>query len=87
MERKTTLRHGVDASNGLKNLLLDPKITTDIAKAFDSVEMVCLQLQRDVAARKNDDEALQVIKGLGQLNDVLLLFRAEGLADIKAEQR
>jgi hypothetical protein len=87
MEKKTSIRHTVEASNGMKSLLLNPKVTTDIAKAADSFELIFLQAQRDLAARKDDEVTLQTLKGLGPLMDLVLLFKREGEADIAAEQK
>ena len=70
----------------MKDLLLQPEVTTAIATTYEFYERISLQLQRDVSAKGNDDETIQVIKGLQRLDDVLLLFREEGKADIQAEK-
>ena len=80
---KTQLRIQSQCSNEMKALLLQPSITKDIAQCYTSVEKVMLQVQRDVTSGHNDEEILQVIKGLKKLDNVLKLFAAEGNHDLR----
>ena len=84
---KEQIHINVEASNGLKALLLDSDITTTIAKAYDSVERVFLQVQRDLAEKLDDDTTLQILKGLAKLDNTLKLFKAEGEQDIRNESK
>ena len=81
--KKKVLHISTNCSNELKDLLLRPQVTKDIAMSYDSVEKVMLQVQRDTVASGNDEEILQVIKGLKKIDNVLKLFAAEGKHDLK----
>lgn len=81
--KKKQLHVQTNCSNEMKALLLQPGITKDIAQCYDSVEKVMLQVQRDVTSGNNDEEILQVIKGLKKLDNVLKLFAAEGSHDLR----
>jgi hypothetical protein len=81
--KKKVLYVSTNCSNELKDLLLRPQVTKDIALSYDSIEKVMLQVQRDTVATGNDEEILQVIKGLKKIDNVLKLFAAEGRYDLK----
>lgn len=85
-EEKEELHCAVQASNGLKNLLMDTDITTAIAAAYPAVEKVMLQIQRDVSALNDDDLLVQVAKGLRRIDETLLLFWKEGQEDLAKER-
>lgn len=87
MAIKDKIRINVDASNGLKALLMDSDITITVAKAYPAVERVFLQLQRDLTEKLDDETTLQVLKGLSKLDNTLKLFRAEGNLDLEAEKK
>lgn len=76
------------ASNGLKSLLCDTKITTDILRAKESLELVARQVQRDVmsGAKDDRDDGWKQIIGLDLVLEQILLFSMEGAADLVAEQ-
>jgi hypothetical protein len=82
--KKKGLRVTTACSNEMKDLLLQPGITKDIAQCYPSVEKVMLQVQRDITSGNNDEEILQVIKGLKKIDNVLKLFAAEGEHDLRA---
>lgn len=81
--KKKVLHISTDCSNEMKDLLLDPQITKDLALSYPSVERILLQTQRDITKTGNDEEILQVIKGLKIIDNVLKLFAAEGKHDLK----
>ena len=84
---KDRVRINCAASNGLKSLLMDRDITTSVAGAYPDVKRVMLQLQVDLTEIGDDELTLQVIKGIRYIDEVLMLFTAEGKADITAERR
>lgn len=84
MIKKKALHISTACSNEMKDLLLHPSITKDIAQCYPSFEKVMLQVQRDITSGNNDEEILQVIKGLKKLDNVLKLFAAEGEHDLRA---
>lgn len=81
---KKRLHVNTSCSNELKALLLQPQVTKDIAQCYASVEKVLLQVQRDIISNGNDEEILQVIKGLKSIDNVLKLFATEGAHDLQA---
>jgi len=81
--KKTQLHIKTDCSNEMKALLLQPEVTKDLARCYGSVEKIMLQVQRDTVVGHNDEEILQVIKGLKKLDNVLKLFAAEGAHDLR----
>ncbi len=80
---KTSIHVKTDCSNEMKALLLQSRITKDIASSYPSMEQVMLQVQRDTVATGNDEEILQVIKGLKKLDNVLKMFAVEGKNDLR----
>lgn len=86
MARKSSLHFNPDASNGLKDLLLDSNVTTGVHAAYEHIEKITLQLQRDTAAKGDDETTLQVLKGSNVLLNSLLLFKNEGAKDLEAEK-
>lgn len=83
---KKALHLSVSASNEMKALLLDTSITTSIAKSYPDWEKIAAQVQRDISVKGDDEETLQVIKGLKRIFETALLFKTEGEHDIKAEK-
>tara|TARA_R110000764_G_scaffold127735_2_gene215552 strand:- start:2097 stop:2363 length:267 start_codon:yes stop_codon:yes gene_type:complete len=85
--KKTTTQTSVQASNGLKELLLDTDNTIPIATAKDSLNLIFQQCQRDtLSSAASTEEGWATMKALETLHDTILLFAVEGAKDLISEK-
>ena len=77
----------VEPTIGLLSLLAKPHVCKSVARNYEDLRDILLQIQLDVVTDTNKDEIGSVIFALKRVHDALILFQSKGLEIIDAEKR